>query len=171
MRKTFLVIATLLFLGGMNSNAQDRSSFKAGFNAGLPVGDAANVSDFSLGLDVAYHWGVSELFDVGLATGFINAFGKSETITEGPITIESDFENIQFIPLAGSVRLYPTYHFKLGADLGYGVGINAGNEGGFYIRPSIGYNITGNTELNVSYMNISNDGSFSIVAVGILFLF
>ena len=51
----------------------------------------------------------------------------------------------------------------------YAVGINEGNEGGFYLRPLIGYNITGNTELNVSYVNISNDGSFSIATLGILF--
>ncbi len=171
MRKTFLVVTTLFILGTMIGKAQDRSSFKAGFIAGLPVGDASDVSDFSIGLDVAYHWGVSEWLDLGLATGFINAFGKTETVTQGPIMVEADFDNFQFIPAAASIRFYPTYHFKLGADVGYGVGINTGNEGGFYVRPSVGYNITGNTELNVSYINISNDGDFSIAALGLLFLF
>lgn len=61
--------------------------------------------------------------------------------------------------------------FKLGADVGYAVGVNEGNDGGFYVRPMIGYNISGNTELNVSYINVSNDGSFSVAALGLLFLF
>ncbi|NAY93195.1 hypothetical protein GTQ34_14875 [Muricauda sp. JGD-17] len=171
MRKTLLVTVSLLVLVTMNSVAQDRSSFKAGINAGLPVGDASEVSDFSIGLDVAYHWGVSEWLDAGLATGFINVFGKTETISEGPITVTTDFENFQFIPLASSFRIYPTYHFKFGADVGYGVAVDAESDGGFYVRPSVGYNITGNTELNVSYINISNDGNFSIATLGILFLF
>lgn len=171
MKKTFLTTLIIMTLMAFNANAQDRSNFKAGLLAGLPVGDASEVSDFAIGLDVTYHWGVSEWLDAGLSTGFLNAFGKTETISEGPITISTEFENFQFVPLAGSFRIYPTYLFKFGADVGYGVGVNAGNEGGFYVRPSIGYNITGNTELNVSYTNISNDGNFSIAALGLLFLF
>ena len=170
MRKTFLTTLTLVMLI-FSAKAQDRSSFKAGFNAGLPVGDAADVSSFSVGLDLAYHWGVSELLDAGFASGFINAFGETRTFSGGGVTVETKFEDFQFLPLATSVRIYPTYEFKLGADVGYAVGINEGNEGGFYLRPLIGYNITGNTELNVSYVNISNDGSFSIATLGILFLF
>ncbi len=156
-----------------SSTAQyvDRTNFKAGLNAGLPVGDAGDFSSFSLGLDLAYHIGASELLDVGFATGFINAFGDTTTISGVGGSFETEFEDFQFLPAAASIRLYPTYDFKFGADVGYAVGINEGNEGGFYLRPIIGYNITGNTELNVSYVNISNDGSFSIATLGILFLF
>ncbi|MDC6363886.1 MULTISPECIES: hypothetical protein [Flavobacteriaceae] len=172
MKRIFLLTLGLFALT-FSAMAQhvDRSSFKAGFNAGIPVGDASEISKFSIGLDLAYHWSVSELVDIGLASGFINAFGETKTVTVGNVTVENEFEDFQFVPLTGSLRLYPTYDFKLGADVGYAVGINDGNEGGFYVRPSVGYNITGNTELNVSYINISNDGNFSIVALGILFLF
>ncbi|SNY99418.1 hypothetical protein [Flagellimonas pacifica] len=149
----------------------DRSSFKVGLNAGIPVGDAADVSSFSIGLDVNYHWGVSELFDVGLATGFINAFGDTDTSSVGPVTVQTEFEDFQFLPVAASVRIYPTYHFKFGVDAGYAVGISDGMEGGLYYRPIVGYNITGNTELNVSYMVVEDNISFSVATVGILFLF
>lgn len=171
MKKTILVIVTV-FIAGFTANAQDRSSFKAGLIAGIPVGDAADVSSFAIGLDAAYHWGVSEVFDVGLATGFINAFGDTTTVSGGGLSIETEFEDFQFLPLAGSVRIYPTYQFKLGVDVGYAVGVNDGNEGGLYYRPLIGYNITGNTELNVSYVAVDNNGAtFSIAMVGLLFLF
>lgn len=165
MNKKTVVLVVAFMAIGFSSMAQyvDRSSFKAGFHAGLPVGDASDVSSFALGLDLAYHWGVSEMFDAGLASGFINAFEETES--------EGGFGDYQIIPLAAALRLYPTYDFKLGADVGYAVGINEGNEGGFYLRPTMGYNISGNTELNVSYMNISNNGNFSMVALGILFLF
>lgn len=171
MKKTILVIVTV-FIAGFTANAQDRSSFKAGLIAGIPVGDATNVSSFAIGLDAAYHWGVSEVFDVGLATGFINAFGDNIDASVGDVEIQAEFEDFQFLPLAASVRIYPTYQFKLGVDAGYAVGINEGNEGGLYYRPLIGYNITGNTELNVSYVAVDNNGAtFSIAMVGLLFLF
>ncbi|MBO0323989.1 hypothetical protein J0X14_16895 [Muricauda sp. CAU 1633] len=173
MNKTFLLVVIAMVTFSFSSMAQyvDRTNFKAGLNAGLPVGDAGDVSSFSLGLDIAYHIGASELLDVGFATGFIHAFGDTTTLSGGGVSVETEFEDIQFLPAAASIRLYPTYDFKFGADAGYAVGINEGNEGGFYLRPIIGYNITGNTELNVSYVNISNDGSFSIATLGILFLF
>ncbi|TMU56013.1 hypothetical protein [Flagellimonas algicola] len=163
MRRTYL-IAIALFTVMFTVNAQDRSNIKAGFSGGIPVGDAENISSFSLGLDFNYHWGVSELVDAGIAASFINAFGDT-------LPNQTEFEDIQFLPVAGSVRIYPTYHFKFGGDLGYAVGINDGNEGGLFYRPVVGYNITGNTELNVSYTAIQNDGTFAIATVGILFLF
>ena len=172
-KKTFVLVIIALVTVSFSSMAQqvDRTSFKAGVHAGLPVGDASDYSSFSLGVDLGYHWGVSELIDAGIATGFINAFGDTSTIDIGPVGQDVDFPDIQFIPVAGAFRLYPTYDFKLGADVGYAVGVNEGNDGGFYVRPMIGYNISGNTELNVSYINVSNDGSFSVAALGLLFLF
>ncbi|SDQ93225.1 hypothetical protein [Flagellimonas zhangzhouensis] len=172
MKKQILLAVVAIMALGFVATAQqvDRSSFKAGVFAGIPVGDYSDFSSFGLGLDLAHHWSVSELFDLGLASGYIHAFGESDTVAGG--TIGYSFEDIQFIPVAGAIRMYPTYQFKLGADIGYAVGVNEENDGGFYLRPSIGYNITGNTELNASYITISNNGaSFSMVALGLLFLF
>ncbi len=169
--KTKYLFLIAIFTMVFSINAQDRSNFKVGLNAGLPVGDASDVSSFSIGLDVVYHWGVSELLDVGLATGFTNAFGETETITDGAFEIETGFEDFQFLPVAASFRVYPTFSFKLGADVGYAIGINEGNEGGFYYRPLVGYNITGNTELNISYTAVDNNGTFGVATLGILFLF
>lgn len=168
MRKnTFLLV--ILAMVSLTTMAQtvDRSNFKAGVLAGIPVGDASDYSSFALGLDVAHHWGVSELFDAGIATGYIHAFGENQEL----VGLNLKFEDIQFIPVAAAIRMYPTYQFKFGADVGYAVAVNDNMDGGFYIRPSIGYNITGNTELNVSYINVSNDWNFSMVSLGLLFLF
>lgn len=173
-KKTILFTVLALTAICFSSTAQyvDRSNTKVGVLAGIPVGDLSDYSKFSLGLDVAFHWGVSELIDVGVATGFINAFGETESVDIGDVTVEAEFDNYQVIPAAAAIRLYPTYDFKLGADVGYAIGINEGNDGGFYVRPVVGYNITGNTELNVSYISISNNGvNNSIAALGLLFLF
>jgi hypothetical protein len=172
-KKTFVLAILVMVAISYSSHAQhvDRTSFKAGVHVGVPIGDISDFSNFELGLDLGYHWSVSEMVDVGLATGFMNAFGNTSTEDIGPVAVEVDFPDIQYIPVAAALRLYPTYDFKLGADVGYAVGVNEGNDGGFYVRPMIGYNINGNTELNVSYTTISDDYDYSMVALGLLFLF
>ena len=40
-----------------------------------------------------------------------------------------------------------------------------------YVRPMIGVNVSSNTEINISYIKISDDYDFSMAALGILFLF
>ncbi|MFN3136442.1 MAG: hypothetical protein ACE37L_02075 [Allomuricauda sp.] len=156
-----------------SSRAQrvDRTNFKAGIHAGVPFGDISDFSNFEIGLDLGYHWGVSELIDAGISTGFMNAFINNDTLDSLPVEEQGDFPNIQYLPVAGAFRIYPTYDFKLGADVGYAIGINEGNTGGLYIRPMVGVNISSTTELNISYVNISDDYDYSMVALGLLFLF
>jgi len=172
-KKTFVLVVITLVAVSFSSMAQrvDRTNFKAGIHAGVPFGDISDFSNFEIGLDIGYHWGVSELIDAGISTGFMNAFINNDTVDFGPFEVDGDFPNIQYIPVAGAFRIYPTYDFKLGADVGYAVGINDGNTGGLYIRPMVGVNISSNTELNISYVKISDDYDFSMMALGILFLF
>lgn len=150
----------------------DREVLKAGLNAGVPIGDAADISSFTLGLDLAFHIGVSRAFDLGFATGFTNAFGKTESISQGGISIEGDFDNVQFVPLAGLLRIYPSQGVNFGADVGYALGLNDGNGGGLYYRPIVSVNVAQTTELTFSYTGISLDGgTWSTVTLGVLFTF
>jgi hypothetical protein len=168
-KKTIVLVIIALVTVSFSTMAQrvDRTNFKAGIHGGVPFGDISDYSNFEIGLDLGYHWGVSELIDAGISTGFIN----NDTVDFGPVEVEGDFPNIQYIPVAAAFRLYPTYDFKLGADVGYAVGINDGNTGGLYVRPMIGVNVSSNTEINISYIKISDDYDFSMAALGILFLF
>ena len=162
MRK--LVIIAVFAVFGFSAQAQE--GFKAGVNLGLPVGDAGDVSGFSIGLDVLYHWAVSDEFNAGIATGFTNAFGKS--IDAGIASF--DVPDVQFIPVAASGRFSLTDEFSAGADLGYAIGINDGNDGGFYYRPIVGYGVSDNVEVNLSYTGISIDGfTWSTINLGVLF--
>ncbi|WP_394973292.1 hypothetical protein [uncultured Croceitalea sp.] len=167
------IITTLvLLITTLSLQAQvDRTNFRAGINAGIVMGDAADFYSFSLGLDILHVWGLSKEIDLGLATGFNNAFGEDETISDGGITISTEFANLQYIPAAVAFRVYPSYGFKFGGDIGYGIGVSDSFDGGFYYKPVIGVDINGSTELNVSYAAISNDGTFSTAMIGVLFLF
>jgi len=176
MKRIGILTLTFLFttLLVQSQGLVDKDKFKIGFNAALPVGDAADFSSFSLGLDFQYHYGVSKVFDLGVATGFTNAFGKTETITDGNITIEADFDNVQFLPIAGAVRIYPTVRSRInfGADLGYALGVSEGNDGGFYYRPTVAVDIGRGTEITGSYTGISLEGgSWETVTLGVLFGF
>ena len=156
----FILLSVLAF----QIHAQE--GLKAGINLGLPVGDAGDVSGFSIGIDAMYHWNVTDNFNVGIATGFTNAFGKNIDTGFGNVKIK----DVQFLPIAASGRFMPSEEFKVGLDLGYAIGISDGNDGGLYYRPIVGYNISTGTELNLSYTGISLDGgSWSTINLGVLF--
>lgn len=162
MRKLVIIIALAVF--GFNLSAQE--GIKVGINLGLPVGDAGDVSSFSIGLDAAYLWAVSDEFNAGIATGFTNAFGKSIDTGLGSI----DIGDVQFLPVAASGRFNASEMFRVGADLGYALGINDGNDGGFYYRPLVGYAVSENIEVNLSYTGISADGgTWSTINLGVSF--
>ena len=167
---TFLFIVGIGFYG--TSQYVDRTNFRAGLVGGIVVGDFSEAYSLNLGLDIYHHWGVSKEIDLGLTTGFMNAFGEKQTISNGSISVETEFDNIQFIPVGASVRIYPTSGFKFGGDVGYAIGINEGNKGGLYYRPSLGIDLSGgSSELNISYMAVNDDVTFGSVLLGYLFLF
>ena len=161
MKKTLMFFA--LLLSGLALQAQE--GFNLGINFGLPTGDASDISGFSLGIDANHLWNVADSFDAGVATGFTNAFGKSVEI----LNVEVDIDEVQFLPLAAAGRFHVSDVFRLGADLGYAIGLNEGNDGGFYYRPQVGYGITDRIEANLSYTGISLDGgTWSTVVLGFM---
>src|SRR5690606_22400962 len=93
MKKLFFTAAIAVF-GFSVMSAQ--GGFKVGANFALPVGDAGDVSSFSIGLDAAYLIEVSDKFAVGGATGFTNAFGKTESISIFGYSVEVDYDDVQF---------------------------------------------------------------------------
>jgi hypothetical protein len=162
MRNFVITAALALFCLGLHA----QEGFKAGINLGLPVGDAGDVSGFSIGVDALYHWAVADSFNAGVAAGFTNAFGKD--IDTGLGTVE--IPDVQFLPIAASGRFSASDEFVVGADLGYAIGISDGNDGGFYYRPIVGYAVAESTEINLSYTGISLDGgTWSTINLGVLF--
>lgn len=156
--KKALFLMMFLF-GGMLVHAQ--GDLRIGVNAGIPVGDADEISGFNLGADAAYLFQVSEGFSVGPMLGFSHYFGKEIGGFE--------IDDISFLPIAAAGRLGLGDSFYLGADLGYALALKDGVDGGFYYRPKVGYNL-GAMALNLSYAGISVDGgSWATLNVGIEF--
>lgn len=162
--KKLLLLTMLIFLGYSTSYGQ--AGFTVGVNGGIPIGDADDYSNFQLGADVAYRVGLAGMFEVGGLVGYSVYFADDQEI--GGVTIETD--DIQFIPVAASGRLGLTSFF-VGLDLGYAIGVNDGNDGGFYYRPQVGYDL-GIIGILASYSGVSTDGdNISSINLGVEFGF
>ncbi|BCY28986.1 hypothetical protein [Flavobacterium okayamense] len=162
MKKLFLVfgliIASPLFAQEFEEIdiKPSNSWLKLGVTAGVPVGDASDVSAFNLGVDFRGQYLVTPSFAIGVASGYNHYFEKD------------DFESFGVVPLAGFVRYYfqPKGLF-FGSDLGYGFLTNVeNNSGGLYVNPQIGYH---NRDWNIYgyFQNTFAENDVDVQSVGI----
>lgn len=162
--KKVLFFAAFLIMGMGAMNAQGQ--FRAGISGGLPIGDAGDFATFAIAVDLGYLFEISDTFDAGVATGYSHSFGDELNI--GGVTV--DLDDVQFIPVAASARFEVAPSFTLGADLGYAVGINDGNDGGFYYSPRAQYGVSEAIDIVVAFRGVSVDGgSWDIVSAGVEF--
>lgn len=164
MKKTILF--ALVLLGGLHlSNAQE---FRAGISGGLPIGDAGDLSSFALTVDLGYFIEISEGFKAGPITGYSHSFG--EEIEIGGFTAEID--DAQFIPIGGGARYAVADALNIGADIGYALGLNEGNDGGFYLAPKLQYGVSETIDVVGAYRTVLLDGgSWDIISLGVEFGF
>lgn len=157
--KKLLFIIAIVVLSITSVNAQ---TFKIGASAGVAASDAGDISDWALGVDAYYYFtDVDAIVEIGVNAGFRNFFMSDDA-----------FEDGQFLPLAAAARLKLFGILSGGVDLGYALGINDGNDGGFYYKPVVGIDIADTIELTASFESISNDGvTWGNINVGILFEF
>lgn len=146
MKKLFLlsIIAVFAISTGLNAQGQLNGSI----SAGIPTGDASDVTTFALAVDLGYLFEITEEFSVGPTIGYNTSF------------LDSDFDgdNISFLPIAASGRFNVSEKIALGADVGYAVGLNDGNDGGLYYAPSILYTLNEALGLMFAYRAFSEDG-------------
>lgn len=146
MKKLFLLSIIAVF-GLTSVNAQGGAN--VGINAGLITGDFSDGYSFNLALDLNYLWEVSDQIEAGVATGYSHSFGKD---VDG---FKAD--DAQFLPLAAAGRINISEEFAVGVDLGYAIGINDGNDGGFYYAPRVQYSVSESTDIVAAYRGASID--------------
>ena len=146
MKKLFFLSLFAIFAFS-NSNAHGQ--FQATVSGGIPTGDASDFATFAIAVDLGYLFELSDNFRVGPTVGYNTSF------------LDSDFDgdNISFLPISASGRLNLSDEFTLGADAGYGIGLNEGNDGGFYYSPSILYGLSQSLDLILAYRAFSENGS------------
>ncbi|MGY5851697.1 hypothetical protein [Salegentibacter sp. F14] len=162
MMKKLLFCSALIFWAVFPVQAQ--GDLKLGINGGLPVSDAEDISNFQLGGELSYLFGVINIIEVGPMIGYTRFFAEDIATGFGGM----DAEDVSFLPLAASGRLGLGMTF-LGLDMGYAVSLTEDGEGGFYYRPKIGVGL-GIFSVIGSYQGISNNGeNLSSINVGLEF--
>ena len=160
MKKLALFTLALTF-GVLTVNSQGR--FQAGGHLGLPVGDAGDFATFAIAIDLAYIFEINDNFSAGPTIGYSHSFG--DEIDTGLGTFEID--DVQFLPIGGRAQFDITDQFLARAELGYAVGINDGNDGGFYFSPQAGFSVTDAIDILLAYRSISEDGgSWDMITLG-----
>ncbi|MDT0685816.1 hypothetical protein [Autumnicola psychrophila] len=154
MKKLILLFGIFLF--GMQSSFSQDGDFILGVNVGLPVGDVEDISNFNVGADIGYLFGLAEIVKVGPTAGYMHFFG-ADGDDEG---VEWEVDDFQFIPVGAAGRVDLGF-LVVGLDLGYAIGVNDGNDGGFFYRPKAGFSLA---MLNIiaSYTNINVEDNFSV---------
>ncbi len=142
--KQLILGAGILAGGLLSAQSSDMTNMlKVGLSGGVSTGGntAAN-----LAADLSYQHLVTPGFGLGIATGYNHYFGKDRTVSGAEVR-NNDFG---VVPVAALFRVYPKeMGFYFGADLGYGFIVGDDKvaegfaterpDGGFYIKPEIGY--------------------------------
>ena len=158
MKKKILSLS-LIILGLMSVNAQEKGHFKAGAHVGIPIVNIDFGYSVNLGVDVAYVWRLNKTVELGVTTGFSNYFGKDETLSFMGSSYTIEFDDVQIIPVAATAKFNLTPKFFLGADLGYAFLLNDdSNTGAIYYQPKVGLDIK-QSEVYLSYKGMAKDGT------------
>jgi len=164
MKKLLLIVVVALM---SLTAAQAQGQFRAGISGGLPIGDAGDLATFAIAIDLGYLFEISDAVDIGATTGYSHTFG--DTIDLGGFG-QVEIEDIQFIPIAASGRFEVATNFTLGGDVGYALGVNDGNDGGFYYSPRAQYGVSDAIDIVVAFRGVAVDGgSWDIVTAGVEF--
>ena len=144
------------------------TSAQNGLNIGGSIGFPINSSsyDFTFGytLDANYLFEVHSSFSLGVASGYGQGFGDTY---RGPLGVEIDVADYQYVPVALIGRHYPNSKLVWGTDIGYAIAVSDVDRGGFYFRPMIGFNVTDKLQLNANYVGISDYYYWSTLNLGI----
>ena len=173
MKKVLLTAA--FAVAGMVGVSAQTTGVEGTVHVGIPVGDAADVSSFNIGVDLAYLHPIANNFKLGAKVGYDHFIGKDIKINN-QITYEA--EDVGFIPLAATAKYEFGNNLFVGADLGYAFSTKDGIDGGLFWQPKIGYSAA-TWDLYAGYKGISAgpestnqiDYNFDAVSIGFAYKF
>ncbi|HEY8784693.1 MAG TPA: hypothetical protein VIM16_23905 [Mucilaginibacter sp.] len=175
MKKSSILIAALftaasLFIAS-NVKAQTKTvapnpwRLGIGLEAGLPTGNANNISNFELGGTLRLQYDASSHFAWTLTSGYYNMFGK-----EIPGTTVK-YSNLGIVPVKLGIKAFfaPTWYF--GAEAGAGFETNSGGQTKLILSPALGY-ANKTWDVGVRYENFSGqDNSYGLAGLRIAYAF
>ena len=122
---------------GSNVKAQTTPSnafrFGIGLEAGVPTGNAGDVSNFSLGGTARLQYGLTNDLALTLTSGYYNMFLKS------PFKDVPGANDIGIVPLKAGIKAFFAESLYFGAEVGAGFETNSGGSTKFIASPALGW--------------------------------
>jgi hypothetical protein len=132
-----------------------------GLEAGIPTGNATDISNFELGGTARLQYKGSSDFALMLTTGYYSMVGK--TITGS--TSGSKYPSLGMVPLKAGAKYYATPGFYLDGEAGFGFDTNYENHTKLILSPGLGFE-SGSLDISLRYENYSGqNNSFGLVGL------
>ena len=145
------VVVSLVLIMAFVSTIKAQYTPNVAISLGVPVGDINKTTSLALALDGYYMKYINDSFDLGVTAGYAVYLGKDYQAEGGTVKGSSQ----SFLPIAAAFRYKFGAALSVGTDVGYAVGL--GNNGGFYYKPMVGYDVGEKGQIMLSLQGISAD--------------
>ena len=154
----------MLFIGVLFSTYLfSQEQLNVGVDAGITVGNIEPISKMAFGADVNYLFDVSQDFVAGPSLGIIY-FSPEDDIVDAPM----------FLPISAALSFHSIdERFYVGGELGYAISLSDFNDdGGFFIKPTIGYKLSDSLKINAFYAGIKTGSpTYAYAGIGLKYDF
>jgi len=161
----FISFATVSKAQQKKSIENNKLSFAAGINLGLPLGDFNLSHTFGLGAEFQSEYRINGVTAIYGSVGYTNFFGKEYKFEE-PEDLSSGL-----IPIIAGAKIYVTEQFFIGAKAGIAIVTGFGSGTGLDYQPQAGFDLQ-KLQLNLGYNGVTVDGgSISTLFLSVLYKF
>lgn len=165
-----LSAAALFFAGSIKAQTTktaDNSKLRLGIGveAGIPTGNAHNVSDFELGGTARLQYDLDKSLALTLTSGYYNMFGKDIPGT----TVK--YQSLGIVPLKAGIKAFFASDLYFGAEVGAGFETNSGGSTKFIASPALGY-ANRTWDVSARYENFSGqNNNYGLVGLRLAYAF
>lgn len=177
-RSTTLTAVALIALAMFfTANANAQSPLKPGtwrlgigLEAGIPTGNASNVSSFELGGTGRLEYGADKDFTLMLTAGYYDMPGKALTGISAGIS-GANYSSIQTIPVKAGAKYFVAPSFYIDGEAGFGFNQSYGSHIKLIVSPGLGYDGK-SWDAGLRYENFSgNNNSYGLIGLRLAYDF
>lgn len=173
MKKSSILMAAaitavaLLFTSNVKAQTTPANPWRLGIGleAGIPTGDANNVSNFELGGTARLQYTVNSTFAYTLTSGYYNMFGKNNPVTN------VSYQSLGIVPLKVGIKAFFSSNLYFGAEAGAGFETISGGSTKLILSPALGY-ANKTWDVGLRYENFSGQGnSYGLIGLRVAYAF
>jgi len=179
MKKSSILVAAaftasaLFFTGNVKAQTAPVSPwrFGIGLEAGVPTGNANNISNFELGGTARLQYDASSHFAWTLTSGYYNMFGKNVSVVTPDGIVTGKAADLGIVPVKVGIKAFFAPKLYFGAEAGAGFETNSGGYTKLILSPTLGF-ANKTWDVGVRYENFSGPGnSYGLVGLRVAYAF